>query len=468
MSNVRDFGAMGDGKADDTEAIQHAVQDGEGVLEFPRGEYRITRTIVVDLARAGRTAIHGFGGVAKLIMAGAGPAILLKGTHGKSADPTGFKPEVWDRERMPTVSGIEIQGDHPEADGIRMAGVMQPTLTGVLIRQVRTAVHITDRARNVLISHCHIYHNTGIGVHLDRVNLHQTIITGSHISYCRLGGIRIEGSEIRNLQITGNDIEYNNNRSHQVPDADGLATAEIYIDTGEGSVREGTIASNTIQATYSPNGANIRFIGRSAEENHKAGMWTIVGNLIGSQENNIHLTSSRGITINGNYVYSGHQWNLLVEDCRDIVLGPNCFGHNPDYSQDELCTGVRFVNSENCTISGMLIQDCQAGQHTVPGAVPIERQGLLELIRCRRVTISGTQVLEGTPNGIYLEDCSDTLITGSTVLDGRDPKHMTAAIRWTGKGHGNLIATSRLGKGMEEDVVAPEHVRVAEIMRDEA
>ena len=37
-----------------------------------------------------------------------------------------------------------------------------------------------------------------------------TIIAGSHISYCRLGGVRIQGGEIRNLQITGNDIEYNN------------------------------------------------------------------------------------------------------------------------------------------------------------------------------------------------------------------------------------------------------------------
>ena len=116
---------------------------------------------------------------------------------------------------MPTLDALEIEGHHEEADGMRLEGVMQPTLTRLLIRRVRTAVHITGRARNVIISHCHIYHNTGVGVHLDRVNLHQTIITGSHISYCRLGGIRIDNSEIRNLQITGNDIEYNNNDSAQ-------------------------------------------------------------------------------------------------------------------------------------------------------------------------------------------------------------------------------------------------------------
>jgi len=462
MSVVREFGAVGDGKMDDTEAIQHAINDGDGVVQFPRGEYRISRTLVVDLAKCGRTALSGMGGVAKLIMYGPGPAILIKGTHTTSADPAGFRPEEWQRERMPTVSDLEIEGRHPEADGIRIAGVMQPTLTGVLIRQVRTAVHVTERARNLLISHCHIYHNTGIGVHFDQLNLHQAIITGSHISYCRLGGIRVERSEIRNFQITGNDIEYNNNRAHKVPGADEVPTAEIYIDVGEGSVREGTICSNTIQATYSPGGANIRFIGRSKDENHKAGMWTISGNLIGSQAVNVHLLSSRGITITGNYLYSGHERNLLVENCRNIVVSGNCFGHNPDYKTDELCTALTFADSVDCVLTGNIIQDCEAGKHTVPGAKPIVRQGLLEILRCRRVNMTGTQIISGTPYGVFLDSCSDTLINGCTVLDPRPEPMMQAAIRWKGAGSGNMISHCRLGAGTEGTVLAEEHVRQSE------
>ena len=42
----------------------------------------------------------------------------------------------------------------------------------------------------------------------------QINVASSHISYNRLGGIRLERSEVRNLQITGNDIEYNNHKSH--------------------------------------------------------------------------------------------------------------------------------------------------------------------------------------------------------------------------------------------------------------
>ncbi len=194
-----------------------------------------------------------------------------EGSHGGSADPNSFQPNVWSHERMPVVADLEITGIHPDSDGIQITGVMEPTITGVLLRKLRHGFHVTGRARNVLIDHCHIYHNLGVGVFFDRVNLHQTIISNSHISYCRLGGIRVEASEIRNMQITGNDIEYNNNRAHGVPGADAEPTAEIYFDAREGSLREGTICGNTIQATYSPGGANIRMIGQGAEQHPKAG-----------------------------------------------------------------------------------------------------------------------------------------------------------------------------------------------------
>lgn len=463
MANVRDYGAMGDGVHDDTAAIQHALEDGDGELAFPRGDYHITSPIVVDLKTHGRTAIHGTGGTAKILMHGAGPAFELRGNHQGSADPLSFQPELWQHQRMPTISHIEIEGKHPDADGVKIIGVMQPTLTAVLIRRVRHAVHITGRARNVLLSHCHFYYNTGINVFLDRVNLHQMIVTGCHISYGRLGGIRIENSEIRNLQITGNDIEYNNNRAHKVPEADAIPTAEVYIDCGEtGTVREGTICSNTIQATYSPNGANIRIIGSATPESQKAGMWCISGNLIGSQATNVHLTNCRGVTLEGNYIYSGHHRNLLAERCKSLVIGANCFGHNPDYQEKELCTGIRLEDCENCTLTGLQIQDAQAGEHTVAEAVPIQRQGLVELIRSRRLNLTGLQLLEGFPSALYIEDCSDVVVTGCSILDSRTPPKTVEGIRWLGGGFGNMVTNCRGNRVWH----LPEHVMVSNNLVD--
>jgi hypothetical protein len=51
--NARDFGAVGDGVADDTGAVQQAIhaagaRAGGGELRLPAGTYRITRTLVLD------------------------------------------------------------------------------------------------------------------------------------------------------------------------------------------------------------------------------------------------------------------------------------------------------------------------------------------------------------------------------------------------------------------------------------
>lgn len=431
---------------DDTTAVQHALADGDGQLILPRGDYRITRPLQVRLPQ-GRMAISGAGGVGRLLMDGPGPCLDLTASHTGTAAPASFRPEQWQHERMPTIDGVEIVGRHPEADGIRIRGVMQPTITRTLIRQVRTAVIVTGRARNLLISGCHFYENTGIGVHLTNVNLHQVIIADSHISYCRRGGVRIESSEIRNLQITGNDIEYNNYRAHEknFPEAAAEPTAEIYVDVSSGSVREGTIASNTIQATYSPNGANIRFLGHGEPGHEQMGMWTITGNLIGSQNHNIHLSRVYGVNITGNYIYSGHDRNLLVEDSRNIVVGTNSFGHNADYKDKALATGLRFVNCRNCNLSGLLIQDAPQGRHTVPGVVDLNREALVEVIGGDAFNISGCQILDGTPIGLLLRDCVNSVVSGCTILDQRADPRMTSAVTWQGNGKGNMLCNNRLG-----------------------
>jgi polygalacturonase len=45
---VRDFGAIGDGVVNDTDACQAAITAGRGkVVYFPRGIYKIERSLVV-------------------------------------------------------------------------------------------------------------------------------------------------------------------------------------------------------------------------------------------------------------------------------------------------------------------------------------------------------------------------------------------------------------------------------------
>lgn len=49
--NVKEFGAVGDGKADDTSAIPKAMEEGKGKglpVYFPRGVYQVTKPLVLE------------------------------------------------------------------------------------------------------------------------------------------------------------------------------------------------------------------------------------------------------------------------------------------------------------------------------------------------------------------------------------------------------------------------------------
>src|SRR5688572_25782307 len=89
-ADVTRFGARGDGAADDTAAVQTAVDRGRGLVRFPKGIYKLTRTVTIDLDKVGFTALAG-DGVARVAMTGAGPAFRFVGTHGGSAAPATFK-----------------------------------------------------------------------------------------------------------------------------------------------------------------------------------------------------------------------------------------------------------------------------------------------------------------------------------------------------------------------------------------
>ncbi len=433
MSNVRRFGAAGDGVNDDTEAIRHAVQDGDGMLHFPPGTYLVSEPIEVRLTESGPLGIEGTGGTARILMSGPGPAFRLVGTHEGTGSPSSVKGNVYPDQRLPTVRNIEIEGAHPEADGIELIKTMQSVFEGVLIRRCRHGIHLVERNRNVLISHCHIYHNTGVGIFMEDLNLHQINIASCHISYNRLGGIRLERSEVRNLQITGNDIEYNNHEQHGTP---AEPTAEIYIDTSaEGaSVNELTIASNTIQATPSPGGCNIRILEAGDSTSRPPGLCSISGNIIGNQENNVHITGAYGIAISGNCIYSCGNRNLLIEDSRLINIGTNTFRrHTP-----KLGTGVRIVGSSDITFSGCSIHDEEVNGQ-VSGA------SLLEIDSSERVTVSGSQFIDGVPCGIDVSNTSYVSVTGSTIHDSRETQKSKHAIRFTGPGQGNLVALNSIG-----------------------
>lgn len=433
------FGVVGDGRADDTAAIQKAVDSGAGALRFPRGTYRLTQTVVVDLDKAGFTSLAA-DGVAKFVMEGAGPAFKLVGAHQGTADPKSFKPGVWERQRTPMVDGIEIVGAHPESDGIEATGTMQLTVSRVTVREARHGIHLTQRNRNVILSECHLYHNRGIGVFYDRVDLHQSNIVGCHISYNAGGGVVTRGGAVRNLQIGTCDIEANQSQ-------DGPPTANVLLDCTDGSVAEVAIGGCTLQHSPFPGSANIRFIGKGQEnsklydnETTRWGHLTISNNVMSDVQVNVHLQHARGVAITGNSFGTAHERDLLVEDCCDVVVGPNCFDRNPRYfsagSALEANGGLLFRNSRDCTLSGLHVD----GVRRQSGAIILEK--------CSGFNVANCTILDSDGPGLLVRDVSGSLIGGCLIRDHRADRQSAPSMRVEG-GHNNVIGSNLLDFGSE-------------------
>jgi len=430
--------AVGDGKNDDTDAIQRAIDGHISSISLPPGRYRLTRPLVVDLDKTGLVSFSG-NGVATIVMDGPGPAIRFVGTHKGTADPKSFEKNVWDRQRAPMVDGLEIVGVHAEACGIEADGTMQLTLTRLLVRHVLHCIRLTNRNRNVLIANCHLYENRGVGIFLDNVDLHQINVTGCHISYNYGGGIVSQRGNVRNLHIHGCDIE--SNMSAETP-----PTANILIDCSESlyGTAEVAISGCTIQHnSKSKDSANIRMIGRGNSKPDQPeirwGNVTISGNVLSDVSTNVHLKECRGVTLQGNTFWMGYDHNLLVEDCSNILVGPNNLDRNPSYDYGDAAqskNAVVFRNCDDCTINGLHVSNVHSNLAAI------------ELDRCRRCNVSACSILDCDGPGLLLQNVTQSLITGCIIRDDRKTRKQAPSLRIEG-GQDNTLSNNVLSHGSE-------------------
>lgn len=459
MSNVVGFGAKGDGIADDTEALQHTLDSGDGVLRLNKGTYRITKPLVLDLTKTGFGALRGESGTSRIVMAGAGPAIRVIGDHQGTASPGSVQPHTWDKERFPTITGIEIVGEHPDSVGIELRKTMKCVISQVLVRRCRIGVHLVERNRDFLLSDSHLYDNHEIGLFFDRCNLHQIIVHGCHISWNKHAGIKSLGGDVHNLQIVGNDIEYNNATAGGASGSVGRpATAntdltnhpsgsEIWFDATDGVVSEVTISGNTIQATVQTGGANIRITGVEVERPQRADapkaqkvdtahLINITGNVLGSQWRAVELRDVSRVTITGNSIYDSADLSVFAVRCAGIVVSGNTFVWRGNDSEP-LKDGLRFEDCDNVLLSGLATQRFCAGSP--------ERGAAVTFVRCSDCGVSDCQILDPLHRGLELEDCIRCRVANNTIIDRREKPTMKHAIRVLGRSRDHLITNNILG-----------------------
>lgn len=438
QTDVKTLGALGDGTSDDTPAIQRAIDSGHSDLFFPKGVYLLSSPLRFNLHQTGFASVSG-NGTATLLMKGSGPAISFKGSHEGTAAPSTFKANVWTTERTPMVSGIEIVGAHPDADGVEANGTMQLTLTRLVVREARHAVNLVQRNRNVLIADSHLYHNRGVGILLDNVNLHQINITNCHISYNGGGGVVSHGGNVRNLQIGSSDIEGNH-------DVDGPPTANVWLDSTGGSIGEVSITGCTLQHTNkAPNSANIRIQGggldpslerREGRATTREGNIAIGNNVFSDVQINIEIRNARGVTLTGNTFWEGFQHDLLIEDSSHVVVSSNNFDRNPRY----LVNG--FQNAES---NGLLLRNCSdstLASNIVAGVK--KKSAAVHIIDGARINIHHNTILDSDGTGLLLENLTRSVVSGNLIRDDRPHGERSSAPALEVKGGGENLVESNL------------------------
>ncbi|MFT4605746.1 MAG: hypothetical protein ACI9W4_002490, partial [Rhodothermales bacterium] len=136
--SVTDLGAVGDGETDDTAAIQRAI-DGDSVLYFPQGWYRLTDTIRLRpgtrliglhpwstqfVIHESEPAFSGFGGPKPMVMSSEGGDAMINGigisTGGYNYRAVGLK---WMAGATSYINDVKFVGGHGT---MRPPGVSSP------------------------------------------------------------------------------------------------------------------------------------------------------------------------------------------------------------------------------------------------------------------------------------------------------------------------------------------------------
>ncbi|MGB0598130.1 MAG: right-handed parallel beta-helix repeat-containing protein [Rubripirellula sp.] len=397
---------------DASDELQQRIDQGGGNLWLTQKHYRLTRSLEIELSQSGAIAINSQVGTT-LIMDGPGPAIRIRGTHQGTASPKSFQPSTWN-ERMPLVSGVEILGAHAEADGIELDQTVGAIIDKVSVRWCRHGIRLHRRNRNVIVSQCHLYENSGVGVFLDDVNLHQINVANSHISYNRGGGIVVRDGNVRNLQVSGCDIEGN-----MPADETETTTANILIDVSGSpddarkSIAEIAITGCTIQhsANYSgdedrtvaPGGANIRLAGKAV---YPIDSVTITGNVLSDTTTNVDIRHAHDVAIQANTFFAPKPSHLSVKDSQRVVVVGNTF--NP--RQFVRPGTIRFSNCSDCILSSFTVHRFAT------------REGAIILDGCNGMVLTGLSLTD-CDSGLVIRNSSDCSVTGCRVTRTTEGSH---------------------------------------------
>jgi hypothetical protein len=214
----------------------------------------------------------------------------------------------------------------------------------------------------------------------------------------------------------------------------------VLIDCRGGSTAEVAIVGCTIQhGAKAPGSANIRMLGASHYLNGKEqrparwGNLTIADNVLSDVETNIDLSGVRGATITGNTIWQGAKFNLRLVDCSQLAISGNVCERNPPYDYAGL------------TANAVLLERCSDTVLASNQFHGIAADAGVLLSKCRRVNVTGCNVVDCTGVELRLTDAKHCRVSDCLLRDDRPDAGDEPLVLQCDGGEGNQIADNLLG-----------------------
>jgi hypothetical protein len=327
--NVKRYGAVGDGVADDTAAIQRAL-DSNSLVFLPKGTYLYSSA----LTPSSNTDIYGVGEGSVLQGGADTDCIELDGVSNVRMAHFGI-----DGQRT-TYTNTSNDGISAPANGTGCGNIIIDNVrifdmagAGVIIL-AQTASHTT----RVRISNCYIFNTGAHGIvcqdYVDRVRIYSNHVEDFGMLVSNRPGITTGRNGV-NHQVLGNYVKCSSS-------ALGTSVHCISIDQGSDYVVANNVCENHIGFGIENVGcSNGSVVGNTSTDGTRAGIVvtgtatldpakiTIVGNVVtDSAAQGIYIHDGAGtqpqeIVVNGNVVDGCTTVGVQVEDSVDVICNGN-------------------------------------------------------------------------------------------------------------------------------------------------
>ena len=447
-NDVKAFGAKGDGKTDDTAAIQAAIDglpEAGGTVSLPPGTYMVARLTLrggISLVGAGRASV---------LKAAPAAAAMLNFAEGE--------------QRGVRVSDLVIDGGHGDDrtdSGIGLFARAPAVVSDLLVERVWFQNHQTDAIaiaggpgeehhdlvfrdidiRKTGLTHgCGIVISSGSNIWVDRAHIFEVgAQTNDHRSH---GIATLYRSNVTNLRITNSII-------------DGSAGHNIFLGDAH----------------------NVSVVNNRLARSTRGG-----GNDSGIQANCAYAGRMRGLLISGNEIVDSGGYGVCTSGVDEVKMIGNTFmrGTDPairmqDNPKNWILANNVFLDvgsvgpviigdldhSHNGVVSGNVIKGCLMWGLAISGGQDVaitgntimnngqgttydaeeNRVGLL-LAGARHIVVTGNRIGNSGGNDTQSYGVSETANSGENVIHGNDLSgNADGALRLLGTG---TVARNNLG-----------------------